>query len=87
MRKVVEFVRNDAIKYITIEVGTKKSLWIREFSDDTAKPAEIERKCMVYVKFSNKSLNSYMNHLVEYVQFNDDVIEPSSCGPDGIQGK
>ena len=67
MRKMVEFVRNDAIKYVTIEVGTRKSLWIREFSDDNKKPAEIERKCMVYVKFANKSLNSYMNHIVDYV--------------------
>ena len=69
-----------------MEVGTKKSLWIRE-SDDEKKKGKIEKKCMVYVRFQNQILNSYMNNLVEFAQFNDDIIYPNRCGPDGINGK
>ena len=53
MKKVAKFVMNEMDFEVMMEVGTKKQKWIRE-NEDSNMPAEIDERCMLYVKFCNQ---------------------------------
>lgn len=85
MKKVAQLVFNESEYQVEVEVGTKKSLWIKEF-EDSSQPSQIEKKCTAYLKFSDPGLNNYIEQIIDYVQINDDIINPKAFGPDGLQG-